>query len=53
MREQTKTTITNIKNSAKTLFMNIGYEKTSMRAIASGAGVTAGALYKFFQNICF
>lgn len=50
MREQTKTTITNIKNSAKTLFMNIGYEKTSMRAIASGAGVTAGALYKFFQN---
>lgn len=50
MREQTKITITNIKNSAKTLFINIGYEKTSMRAIASGAGVTAGALYRFFQN---
>lgn len=50
MREQTKTTITNIKNSARTLFMNIGYEKASMRAIASGAGVTSGALYKFFQN---
>lgn len=50
MREQTRITIANIKNSAKTLFMNIGYEKTSMRAIASGAGVTAGALYRFFQN---
>lgn len=50
MREQTKTTIANIKNSARTLFINIGYEKASMRAIASGAGVTPGALYKFFQN---
>lgn len=50
MRDQTQITIANIKNSARTLFMNIGYEKTSMRAIASGAGVTAGALYRFFQN---
>ncbi len=34
--------------SAKKEFLKHGFEKTSVRQIAKGAGITAGALYKHF-----
>ncbi len=36
--------------SAKKEFMLHGYEKSSMRKIAAGAGVTGGNLYRYFDN---
>jgi AcrR family transcriptional regulator len=36
--------------SAKKEFMQHGYEKSSMRKIAAGAGVTSGNLYRYFEN---
>ncbi|MDR1177574.1 MAG: TetR/AcrR family transcriptional regulator [Spirochaetaceae bacterium] len=52
-------TLTDIMRSAEELFLEWGYEKTSMRQIAEHAGVTKGALYhhfmskeELFENMC-
>jgi AcrR family transcriptional regulator len=37
-------------DSAKTEFMEKGFEKASLRGICKNAGVTTGALYFFFNN---
>lgn len=37
-------------NSAKSEFMEKGFEKASLRTICKNAGVTTGALYFFFNN---
>lgn len=39
-----------ILNSAKREFLKLGFEKASLRQIASGAGVTKGNLYTYFSN---
>jgi len=39
-----------IIDAAKIEFVLKGYEKASMRAIARGAGMTAGNLYRYFKN---
>lgn len=40
----------NITEAAFREFMEYGFEKASMRRIASAVGITAAALYKHFQN---
>ena len=39
-----------IKKAAISEFEQNGYQKTSMRSIASSAGVTVGNLYRYFKN---
>lgn len=39
-----------ILKNAKKEFLELGFEKASMRSIATKSGVTAGALYKHFAN---
>ena len=39
-----------ILNSAKKLFVERGYKGTSVREIASHAGVTTGAIYKYYAT---
>ncbi|MDD7267446.1 MAG: helix-turn-helix domain-containing protein [Lachnospiraceae bacterium] len=39
-----------ILKSAKKFFLENGFEKTSMRAIAKEAGLTVGALYRYFES---
>jgi AcrR family transcriptional regulator len=39
-----------IKKAAVYEFEENGYQKTSMRSIASSAGVTVGNLYRYFKN---
>jgi len=39
-----------IKKAAISEFEENGYQKTSMRSIASNAGVTVGNLYRYFKN---
>lgn len=39
-----------ILNSAKNLFMKYGYERTNLREICNGAGVTVGAFYNHFED---
>lgn len=43
-------TTSNILDSAKTLFSAKGYEGTSTREIAEGAGLTVGAIYKHYPS---
>jgi AcrR family transcriptional regulator len=43
-------TLTDIMRSAEELFLEWGYEKTSMRQIAEHAGLTKGALYHHFTS---
>ena len=43
-------TLTDIMRSAEALFMEQGYEKTSMQQIASKADLTKGALYHHFES---
>jgi AcrR family transcriptional regulator len=43
-------TLTDILRSAEELFLEWGYEKTSMRQIAEHAGLTKGALYHHFTS---
>ena len=39
-----------ILNNAKQEFLELGFERASMRSIAGKSGFTAGALYKHFKN---
>ena len=39
-----------ILETAKRLFLNTGYHKTSMRTLAKEAGISTGPLYFHFQN---
>ena len=39
-----------IKKAALSEFEENGYQRTSMRSIASGAGVTVGNLYRYFKD---
>ncbi|MEF9922164.1 MAG: TetR/AcrR family transcriptional regulator [Anaerovoracaceae bacterium] len=39
-----------ITNSAIESFLTLGYEKASMRRIASDAGITVGNIYSYFSN---
>ena len=53
MAESTKKkndTYTEILKNAKKEFLQKGFEKASMRSIASMTGITAGALYKHFPS---
>lgn len=50
MREATELTRRRILEAAETEMLHAGYQKTSMRKIAAGAGITAGALYKHFHG---
>lgn len=43
-------THTNILKSAQLLFLKKGYERTNLREICSGAGVTVGAFYNHFED---
>jgi AcrR family transcriptional regulator len=43
-------TLTDILRSAEELFLNQGFEKTTMRGIADHAGLTKGALYHHFDS---
>ena len=43
-------TSSNILDSAKTLFASKGYEGTSTREIAEEAGLTVGAIYKYYPS---
>ncbi|MHB1712653.1 MAG: TetR/AcrR family transcriptional regulator [Acidimicrobiales bacterium] len=43
-------TSSNILDSAKSLFAARGYEGTSTREIAEGAGLTVGAIYKYYPS---
>jgi AcrR family transcriptional regulator len=43
-------TLTDIMRSAEELFLEWGYEKTSMQQIAEHAGLTKGALYHHFTS---
>ena len=46
MRESTKATRATILQSAKEIFLECGYQETSMRKIAARAGITPGACEK-------
>ena len=48
--KQKAETYTDILRSAEELFLEKGYEKTSMRLIAEKAGLTKGALYHHFDS---
>jgi AcrR family transcriptional regulator len=48
--KQKAETFIDIMRSAEALFMQRGYEKTSMRQIADRSGVTKGALYYHFDS---
>ncbi|GHV38182.1 TetR family transcriptional regulator [Spirochaetia bacterium] len=48
--KQKAQTFVDIMRSAEELFMQAGYEKTSMRQIACHAGLTKGALYHHFES---
>ena len=50
MRESTKATRATILQSAKEIFLECGYQETSMRKIAARAGITPGAIYKHFSG---
>lgn len=50
MRESTELTRKRILEAAEKEMLRVGYQKASMRKIATGAGVTVGALYKHFQG---
>lgn len=39
-----------ILNSGRTLFLKNGYERTNLRAICKGAGITTGAFYRHFAD---
>lgn len=39
-----------ILDSAKSLFENYGFEKTTMKKIAAMAGISPGAIFKHFEN---
>jgi AcrR family transcriptional regulator len=48
--KQKAETFMDIMRSAEELFMEYGYEKTSMRQIAEHSGLTKGALYHHFDS---
>lgn len=50
MRESTELTRKRILEAAEKEMLRVGYQKASMRKIASDAGLTAGALYKHFHG---
>ena len=53
MTKETKfdrSVVNDLLASAKTHFLENGYEKASLRKICSSAGVTTGALYFSFAN---
>lgn len=50
MRDSTEATRKRILEAARTEMLRVGYQKASMRKIATEAGITAGALYKHFQG---
>ena len=50
IRESTKQMRDSILNNALQIFIEYGYENTSMRKIASRTGITAGAIYKHFSG---
>ena len=39
-----------ILKSARDIFLEVGYQEASMRKIAARAGITAGAIYKYFSG---
>lgn len=49
IRKDSKETRELILKSAMDIFLEAGYQEASMRKIASGAGITAGAIYKHFS----
>lgn len=50
IRESTKETRELILKSATEIFLEAGYQEASMRKIAAKAGITAGAIYKYFSG---
>ncbi|MGL5435405.1 MAG: TetR/AcrR family transcriptional regulator [Lachnospiraceae bacterium] len=52
MGDKVHRTDTKIKilKAAKSEFLSLGYEKTTLRTVCRRAGVTTGALYFFFEN---
>ena len=50
MRRNKEKTRELILQSAKKEFLRCNYERASVRTIAEGAGITAGALYKHFKT---
>lgn len=40
----------NILNCSRQMFLESGYEKTSMRMIAKQSGITVGNIYNYYQN---
>ena len=50
MKRDKEETRSLILQSAKKEFLESSYEKASVRKIAKGAGITAGALYKHFNS---
>ncbi|MGF6906394.1 TetR family transcriptional regulator [Fusobacterium sp. PH5-44] len=50
MKYNSTETKKNILNSAKNEFCKHGFDKASLRTIATNASVTTGALYKHFKN---
>ncbi len=49
-KKQKEETYTVILESAKTLFEDYGFEKTTMRKIATKAGISPGTIFKHFEN---
>ena len=40
----------NILNTAKRLFLEQGYKKTTIRQIVQESGITSGSIYNLFDN---
>src|ERR1700716_3273141 len=50
IQERGEKRVTDLLGAAEQLFASLGYEATTMNAIASLAGSSIGSLYQFFPN---